>query len=79
LEIILSAEDYILGLKDGKKRFLDEVTASYKAFALAVPHEQAMDNKEEVAFFQAVKARLVKLEHPGREDRMWTLKPLSGR
>ncbi len=66
LKIILAAEDYILGLKDGKKRFIDEVTALSKAFALAVPHEQAMDNKDEVAFFQAIKARLLKFEPIGK-------------
>jgi type I restriction enzyme, R subunit len=65
LKIILAAEDYILGLKDGKKRFIDEVTALSKAFALAVPHEKAMDIKDEVAFFQAIRARLIKLEPVG--------------
>jgi type I restriction enzyme R subunit len=62
LKIILAAEDHILGLTDGKKRFLNEVTALSRAFALAVPHERAMDIKEDVAFFQAIKARLTKLE-----------------
>jgi type I restriction enzyme, R subunit len=67
LKIILAAEDYILGLKDGKKRFIDEVTALSKAFALAVPHEKSMDIKDEVAFFQAIRARLIKLEPKGGE------------
>jgi type I restriction enzyme, R subunit len=62
LNIILAAENHILGLENGKKRFVDEVTALSRAFALAVPHEQAMDAKEEVAFFQAVRARLVKFD-----------------
>ena len=65
LSIILAAEEHILGLENGKKRFIDEVTALSKAFAIAIPHEQAMDVKDEVAFFQAVKARLVKFETPG--------------
>jgi type I restriction enzyme R subunit len=65
LSLILAAEEHILGLKDGKKRYIDEVTALSKAFAIAVPHEQAMDVKEEVGFFQAVKARLVKFEGSG--------------
>jgi type I restriction enzyme, R subunit len=60
LKIILSAEEHILSLDKGKKRYIDEVTALSRAFALAVPHDQAMDVKDEVAFFQAVKARLVK-------------------
>ena len=65
LSTILAAEDYILGLEDGKKRFINEVTALSKAFAIAIPHDQAMDAKEEVAFFQAVKARLAKFESTG--------------
>jgi type I restriction enzyme R subunit len=38
------------------------VTALGKAFALAIPHEEAMEVKDEVAFFQAVKARLCKFD-----------------
>ncbi len=62
LSIILQAEEHILGLQDGKNRFVKEVTLLSKAFALSVPHESAMQIKDEVAFFQAVKARLVKFE-----------------
>ena len=62
LSWILKSEDYILGLEDGKKRFVNEVTALGKAFALAIPHEEAMEVKDEVAFFQAVKARLCKFD-----------------
>ena len=65
LRIILAAEEHILGLENGKKRFIDEVTALSKAFAIAIPHEQAMDIKEEVSFFQAVKARLAKFDKTG--------------
>jgi len=62
LSIILAAEEHILGLEDGKKRFIEQVTALSKAFSIAVPHEEAMAVKDEVAFFQAVKARLVKFD-----------------
>ncbi len=65
LSLILAAEDHILGLEDGKKRYVNEVTALSKSFAIAIPHEQAMDVKDEVAFFQAVKARLVKFDATG--------------
>jgi type I restriction enzyme R subunit len=65
LSLILEAEDHILGLEDGKKRYVDEVTALSQAFAIAVPHEQAMDVKDEISFFQAVKARLVKFDSTG--------------
>jgi len=62
LALILEAEEHILGLEDGKKRYIDEVTALSSAFAIAVPHDEAMDVKDEISFFQAVKARLVKFE-----------------
>lgn len=65
LSMILAAEDYILGLEDGKKRYIDEVTALSKAFAIAIPHDQAMDAKDEISFFQAVKARLAKFDSTG--------------
>ncbi|MBU1657823.1 type I restriction endonuclease subunit R [bacterium] len=65
LSLILEAEEHILGLQDGKKRYIDEVTALSSAFAIAVPHDEAMDVKDEVSFFQAVKARLVKFESTG--------------
>lgn len=65
LALILEAEEHILGLEDGKKRYIDEVTALSQAFAIAIPHEQAMDVKDEISFFQAVKARLVKFDSTG--------------
>ena len=65
LSMILAAEEHILGLDDGKKRFINEVTILSKAFALAIPHDKAMDIKDEVSFFQAVKARLAKFDITG--------------
>ena len=65
LSLILSAEEHILGLDDGKKRYINEVTSLSKAFAIAIPHDQAMDAKDEVSFFQAVKARLAKFDGTG--------------
>lgn len=67
LSLILEAEEHILGLENGKKRFIDEVTALSQAFSIAIPHEQAMDVKDEVAFFQTVKSRLVKFEPGSRK------------
>ena len=65
LSLILSAEEHILGLENGKKRFIYEVTALSQAFSIAIPHDQAMDAKDEVSFFQAVKARLAKFDISG--------------
>jgi type I restriction enzyme R subunit len=66
LSIILQAEEHILGLQDGKNRFIREVSLLNQAFVLSMPNEKAMKIKEEVAFFQAVKARLIKFEAPGK-------------
>ena len=65
LSLILAAEEHILGLEDGRKRYINEVTALSQAFAIAIPHDQAMDAKDEVGFFQAVKARLAKFDGMG--------------
>ncbi len=68
LNTILEAEEHILSLDNGKERFMKEVAALSQAFAIALPHDTAMDVKEEVAFFQAVKSRLVKFE-PSQKGR----------
>jgi type I restriction enzyme R subunit len=65
LSLILAAEEHILGLENGKKRYINEVTALSRAFSIAIPHEQAMDVKDEVSFFQAVKSRLAKFDGTG--------------
>lgn len=67
LRMILAGANHILGLEDGKNRYIREVTVLSKAFSIAVPHDQAMDVKDEVSYFQAVKARLVKFERSGSE------------
>lgn len=63
--MLVEAQDFILGINDGKERFCKEVATLSKAFALAVPSEEAMEVKDEVAFFQAVKARLSKFAGEG--------------
>lgn len=70
LSIILQAEEHIMGLPDGKNRLIREVTLLSQALALSVPKEEAMAITDEVAFFQAVKARLVKFigDGGGRSD-----------
>jgi len=63
--MLVEAQDFLLGIADGKERFCKEVNALSKAFALAVPGQEAMEAKDEVAFFQAVKARLAKFDEAG--------------
>src|SRR5207253_6064922 len=65
LAIILQAEEHILGLDHGKERFIREVSLLSQAYALAVTREEAIEIREEIAFFLAVKARLVKFEPTG--------------
>ncbi|MDF9407588.1 type I restriction endonuclease subunit R [Pelotomaculum isophthalicicum JI] len=65
LSLILRAEDFILNIEDGKSRFIKEVTLLGQAYALAKPDQATIDNAEEIAFFQAVKARLAKFETGG--------------
>jgi type I restriction enzyme R subunit len=68
LSLILQAEDYVLSVQDGKTRFLREVSLLSQAYALAKPDPATFENAEEIAFFQAVKARLTKFE-PGERGK----------
>lgn len=71
LSIILQAEEHILGLQDGKERFVREVGLMSQALSLCVTREEVQSYLPEVAFFQAMKARLVKFDSPiggGRSD-----------
>jgi len=65
LSIILQAEEFILSQEQVKERFIKEATALSKLFALAVPHEEALKLSNEIAFFQSVRARLLKFEGEG--------------
>lgn len=65
LSLILQAEDFILGVDDGKNRYVREVSLLGQAYALAKPDPTTFKNAEEIAFFQAVKARLTKFETGG--------------
>lgn len=65
LSIILQAEEHILGLQEGKERFTREVSLLSQAFVLVMPDEKAIAIKDEIAFFQSVKARLIKFEGTG--------------
>ena len=60
LAVLPSAQEHVLKLDDGKNRLAKAVTDLSKAFALAVPHEKALEIRDDVAFFQAVKAVLTK-------------------
>ncbi len=60
LGLLPLAQEHILAQKDGKPRLLEAAQALSQAFALAVPHAEALRIRDDVAFFQAVRASLVK-------------------
>lgn len=60
ITIIKEAMEHVLSLEDGKTRFMQAVTELSKAFALSVPHEKALELRDNVGFFQAVRASLAK-------------------
>ncbi|MDV6318681.1 type I restriction endonuclease subunit R [Chromohalobacter sp. HP20-39] len=57
---IANAMDFVLGLEDGKKRYLQAVASLSKAFALAVPHDAALAIRDEVGLFQEIRSSLAK-------------------
>ena len=57
---IAQAMEHILTQEDGKKRYLEAVSTLSKAFALAVPHDEAIKIRDEVGFFQEVRSGLAK-------------------
>jgi type I restriction enzyme R subunit len=54
------AANHILGLDDGKKRFLDAMAAITKAFSLCSTLDEAAPLRKEIAFFSAIKAAIIK-------------------
>ena len=60
LGLLPAAQEYILAQEDGKDRCVQAVRALSQAFALAVPHEDALCIRDDVGFFQAVQAVLAK-------------------
>lgn len=60
LNTIPAALDHILGIEDGKERYVKGVTELSKAFALVSSTDEAIAIRDEVGFFQAIKAAMVK-------------------
>ncbi len=60
LSLLPAAQEHILAQENGKDRCLRAVRELSQAFALAVPHEEALRIRDDVAFFQAVQAVLAK-------------------
>ena len=60
LSLLPAAQEHILAQENGKDRCIQAVRDLSRAFALAVPHEDAIRIRDEVGFFQAVQSVLVK-------------------
>ncbi|MBG0875056.1 type I restriction endonuclease subunit R [Burkholderia sp. 9777_1386] len=60
MQLLVPAANHILGLKDGKTRFLDTMVAVAKAFSLCSTLDEAGTLRKEIAFFSAIKAAIAK-------------------
>ena len=60
LLLLPAAQEHILAQNNGKDRFVSAARDLSRAFALAVPHEEALRIRDDLAFFQAIQAVLVK-------------------
>jgi len=60
LGVLPPAQEHILAQENGKDRLTGTVRELSQAFALAVPHKEALRIRDDVAFFQAVAAALAK-------------------
>ena len=60
IRLLPAAQEHILSQEDGKDRCVQSVRELSQAFALAVPHDDALSIRDDVAFFQAVQSVLAK-------------------
>ena len=60
LGLLPVAQEHVLAQAEGKERCIRTVRELSQAFALAVPHIEALRIRDDVAFFQAVQAVLAK-------------------
>lgn len=69
LAIVPPAIEHVLKQEEGKERLLKTVTQLSKAFALSVPHNRAIAIRDDVGFFQTVRAALAKtITTRGRDE-----------
>ena len=71
LQFIPVIVDYIFSQENGEQSFVENTKNLLKAFAISVPHEKALEIRDDVALFQAIKTRLVKISdrnEGGRTD-----------
>lgn len=59
-KLLVPAANYVIGLDDGKKRFLDLVLEATKAYSLCSTLDEAKTLRKEMAFYSAIKAAIRK-------------------
>lgn len=62
MKLITTGSEHVLQQSNGKDRLLDAVLSLTKAFALAMPHDEALRIRDDVGFFQAIRAALLKTD-----------------
>ncbi len=76
LNFILDAANFIAELfeekdgqknRNGKTRFIENVTKLQKVFGISVPHPKAITIRDDLAFFQAIKSRFTKLDDQAKK------------
>ena len=60
LGLLPTAQEHILAQENGRERCMSAVLELSQAFALAVPHEEALRIRDDVGFFQLVRSALSK-------------------
>lgn len=66
-KLLVPAANYVLGLEDGKKRFLDLVLAATKSYSLCSTLDEAKELRKEIAFYSAIKAAISKFTSVDRK------------
>ena len=65
MKLITQGAEHVLQQDNGKERYLEAVVNLRKAFALAVPTDAAMAIRDDVGYFMAIRAALLKTEKSG--------------
>jgi type I restriction enzyme R subunit len=60
MSIMIGAMEHVLKQEKGKERYLEQVGLLSRAFALSIPHEDAIAMRDDIGFFQGVRAAIVK-------------------
>ena len=63
-QLLQKAHNAVVADEDTKSRFIKACTELTKAFALVIPHPEAMQIRDDVAFFQSVRKNVVKYTPP---------------